>query len=58
LSSADASAVPLEQTGDDSLAEPVDRVSPGWIAAITGGLQLDLPPGDYSSVLVPLVRES
>ncbi len=35
MSSADASALQLEEPRDNPLAEPVDRVSPGWISAIT-----------------------
>lgn len=35
MTSADASAVPLQQATANPLAEPVSRVSPRWIAAIT-----------------------
>ena len=52
---------PLRLTGLDQLSQYRDTDS-GLIhqgsALLTGGLKLDLPPGDYSSVLVHLVRES
>ena len=52
---------PLRLAGLDRLSRYRDTES-GVIhqgaAVMTCGLQLDLPPGDYSSVLVHLVRES
>ena len=52
---------PLRLTGLDQPSQYRDTDS-GLIyqgsALLTGGLKLDLPPGDYSSVFVRLVRES